>query len=390
MNDTVFLVTCALAVSQLVFMAASYLLHYRKLLLGRLMGLFSLGLMSYIFLVALGGSQSSALTTQIFRVGAMLTPALLWVISRHLFQENTRIRPVFWAMVATYIGIRVIGHTLHPEGLPTAGAGLWLYRIMPQTAMALLAAHAIYLAARNGADDLVEPRRQIRVPFVMIMGMIVMVIVLSGFISPLINNDIRTIYAALILLCALALNIATFRLHQDASQLIFPASRSENVTSLHARELSHKALAQRIREALETDNLYANPQLTIGELARTLSMPEYILRRFINKELGYRNFNQFLNKCRIDHAAERLRNVAEQRLPISTIAMEVGYNSLSTFNKSFKQLHGLTPSEYRAQNAVDVCAGATVTSKEEDEPEEPSRRKGPPSLVARAGAGANP
>jgi AraC-like DNA-binding protein len=377
MNDTVFLITCALAVSQLLFMTASYLLHYRKLVLGRLMGLFSLGLMSYIFLVALGGTQSNALATQLFRIGAMLTPALLWVISRHLFQENTRIRPLFWILVASYIGVRVTGHTLHPEGLPTAGAGWWLYLIMPQSAMAVLAAHAIFLASRNGANDLVEPRRQIRVPFVVIMGMIVMVIVLSGFLSPLINNDIRTIYVALILLCALALNIATFRLHQEASQLIFPASRAENVTSLHARELSDKALAQRIIMALETDNLYANPRLTIGELARTLSMPEYILRRFINKQLGYRNFNQFLNKCRIDHAAERLRNVTEQRLPISTIAMEVGYNSLSTFNKSFKQLHGLTPSEYRTQNAVDVCATTEPEATQVDEdPELPPKKAG--------------
>lgn len=376
MNDTLFLVTCALAVSQLLFMATSYLLHYHKLVLGRLMGMFSLGLMSYIFLVALGGSQSSALPTQLLRIGAMLTPALLWVISRHLFQENTRIRPVFWAMVASYIAIRVTGHTLHPQGLPTTGVDWWLFGILPQAAMALLAAHAIYLAARKGGDDLVEPRRQIRVPFVVIMGMIVMVIVLSGFISPLINNDIRTIYAALILLCALALNIATFRLHQDASQLIFPAARSDNVTPLHARELGNKALARRIREVLETDNLYANPQLTIGELARTLSMPEYILRRFINKQLGYRNFNQFLNKCRIEHAARRLRNVTEHRLPISTIAMEVGYNSLSTFNKSFKQLHGLTPSEYRAQNAVDVCAAPAADNEEEEEPDHPPRKAG--------------
>lgn len=370
MDDNLFLITCALAVSQLLFMAVSYLLHYRKLVLGRLMGLFSLGLMSYIFLVTLGGSQSSSLIAQLFRIGAMLTPALLWVISRHLFQENTHIRPVFWVMVASYIGTRITGHTLHPTGLPAEGAGWLLYSILPQCAMALLAAHAIYLAARNGADDLVEPRRQIRVPFVVIMGMIVMVIVLSGFISPLLNNDIRAIYAALIFLGALALNIATFRLHQEASQLVFPATRAENVTSLHARDLSHKALARRISEALEAGTLYANPQLTIGELARTLSMPEYILRRFINKQLGYRNFNQFLNKCRIDHAAERLRNVAKQRQPISTIAMEVGYNSLSTFNKSFKQLHGVTPSEYRAQNAIDVSASApTAPAEKEEEPE---------------------
>lgn len=371
MTDILFLITCALAVSQLLFMAASYLLHYRKLVLGRLMGLFSLGLMSYIFMVALGDSPGSALTTRIFRIGAMLTPALLWVISRHLFQENARIHPVFWGMVTTYIGIRITGLTLHPEGLPTTGIDWWLFSILPQTAMALLAAHAIYLAARNSADDLVEPRRQIRVPFVVIMGMIVIVIVLSGFISPLINNDVRTIYVALILLCTLALNITTFRLHEDASQLIFPATRADNVTSLHARELSNNALAQQIRAALETNKLYADPQLTIGDLARTLSRPEYILRRFINKQLGYRNFNQLLNKCRIEHAAQRLRNVAEKRLPISTIAMEVGYNSLSTFNKSFKQLQGMTPSEYRTRYAVDICVGRAADAGDDDEPAHP-------------------
>lgn len=355
MNSTLFLVSCALAISQLTFMAASYLLHYHKLVLGRLMGLFSAGLMSYLFLITLGGSKHFPLLTQIFRIGAMLTPALLWVISRHLFQENTRIRPLFWAMVALYIGVRVVGHLIHRDGLPTTGADWWLYGILPQLAMTVLAGHAIYLAARNGAEDLVEPRRQIRVPFVLIMGTIVFVIVLSGFISSPLGNEVRTVYALLILICALAMNLATFRLHQESSQLIFPVMRADNVTSLHARELSNNALTQRIRQTLETDNLYANPNLTIGELARTLSKPEYVLRRFINKQLGYRNFNQFLNKCRIDHAAERLRNMSEQRLPISTIAMEVGYNSLSTFNKSFKQLHGLTPSEYRALNAVDVC-----------------------------------
>lgn len=356
MNEILFLITGSLAVSQLLFMAIAYVLYYRKLMLGRLMSLFSLGLMSYIFLITASG-PSNAIFTQLFRIGAILTPALLWVISRHLFQDNTRIRPAFWGLVATYVCIRVAGGALYPGGLPASGAAWWLFGLVPQVTMVLLATHAIYLALRNKADDLVEPRRQIRVPFVVIMGTLIMVILLSGFISPAINNDIRTVYIALIFLCVLALNITTFRLHEEASQLIFPAAQTTNSTTpLHAVQRSHKALSDRIRGALEEDRLYANPKLTIGELARQLSLPEYILRRFINKQLGYRNFNQFLNKCRIEHAAERLRNSAEHRLPISTIAMDVGYNSLSTFNKSFKELHGVTPSEYRARNAVDVCA----------------------------------
>ena len=363
MNQTLFLISGSLAVSQLLFMAIAYVLYYRKVMLGRLMSLFSLGLMCYIFLI-IGSAQRDALSTQLFRIGAILTPALLWVISRHLFQDNTRIRPAFWALVVTYVGLRVAGGALYPAGLPASGAAWWLFGLIPQMTMVLLATHAIYLALRNKADDLVEPRRQIRVPFVVIMGTLIMVILLSGFISPAINNDVRTVYMALIFLCVLALNMTTFRLHEEASQLIFPPPQTtNNPTSLHALQRSDKALSDRIKEVLEADRLYANPKLTIGELARELSLPEYILRRFINKQLGYRNFNQFLNKCRIEHAAERLRNSAEHRLPISTIAMDVGYNSLSTFNKSFKQQHGVTPSEYRARNAVDVCADSIREAK---------------------------
>lgn len=361
MSDTMFLISGSLAVSQLLFMAIAYVLYYRRVVLGRLMSLFSLGLMSYIFLIV-GAGQRDAISTQMFRVGAILTPAILWVISRHLFQDNTRIRPAFWALVASYVGLRVAGGALYPEGQPGSGPAWWLFGLIPQMAMVLLASHAIYLALRNKADDLVEPRRQIRVPFVVIMGILIMVILLSGFVSPGINNDVRTVYMALIFLCVLALNVTTFRLHGEASQLIFPPSRATNSSpSMHALQRGDKALSDRIKVVLETGRLYANPKLTIGELARELSLPEYILRRFINKQLGYRNFNQFLNKCRIEHAAERLRDSTAHRVPISTIAMDVGYNSLSTFNKSFKELHGVTPSEYRSRNAVDVCADGSKT-----------------------------
>src|SRR5690554_6937950 len=234
MNEILFLITGSLAVSQLLFMAIAYVLYYRKVMLGRLMSLFSLGLMCYIFLI-IGPGPRDALSTQLFRIGAVLTPALLWVISRHLFQENTRLRPAFWALVATYVILRVAGGALYPEALPPSGLAWLLFGLVPQMTMVLLAVHAIYLALRNKADDLVEPRRQIRAPFVGIMGTLIMVILLSGFISPAINNAVSTAYMALIFLCVLALNVTTFRLHGEASHLIFPPSQTTNHSpSMHA------------------------------------------------------------------------------------------------------------------------------------------------------------
>lgn len=347
MPNTMFLIVTSLAASQLAFMAVAYLLHYRALLLGRLFGLFSLCMISYLLLIMPGISGESAFLVLLFRVGAMLAPAVLWLITRQLFLDNVHTPRWFWPFVGSYIGIRILGHLLYPEGLSTGTASWWLFGMLPQTVMLLLSAHAIHMAIRSAVDDLVEPRRRLRAPFVLIMGLIILIIVLSGYIAPLIDNNVRTIYAGLIFLCVLALNITTFRLHPDASELIFPDQGTTDTADRASAEDDNLALEAHIREALENGNLYADPRLTIGELAQRLSMSEYRLRRFINNQLGYRNFNQFLNRCRVEHAAERLRDRSTLRLPISTIAMEVGYNSLSTFNKAFKEIHGMTPTEYR-------------------------------------------
>jgi AraC-like DNA-binding protein len=68
------------------------------------------------------------------------------------------------------------------------------------------------------------------------------------------------------------------------------------------------------------------------------------LRRVINQQLKFKNFNQFLNNYRIEDACTRLR---ETNAPISTIALDVGYTSLSVFNKAFKERYKVTPSVFR-------------------------------------------
>jgi AraC-like DNA-binding protein len=87
--------------------------------------------------------------------------------------------------------------------------------------------------------------------------------------------------------------------------------------------------------------------LTITSLADAMQVREYLLRRFINQKLGYRNFNQFLNEFRVKKAIEILKDSGENGAKISGIALDVGYTSLSSFNKAFKELHGVTPSVYR-------------------------------------------
>ena len=99
------------------------------------------------------------------------------------------------------------------------------------------------------------------------------------------------------------------------------------------------------------ERIYRQENITIGSLALRLGIPEYRLRRLINQRLGYRNFNVFLNNHRIEEAKAALADPAQAEVPIITIAMDAGFQSLGPFNRAFKALTGVTPTEYRRLNA---------------------------------------
>lgn len=98
---------------------------------------------------------------------------------------------------------------------------------------------------------------------------------------------------------------------------------------------------------MEKEEHYKNNDLTIRSLADNINIPEHHLRRLINQHLGFRNFNDYLNRFRIKEASVRLTDPEQARLPITTIAIESGYSSLTTFNKAFKAINEMTPTEYR-------------------------------------------
>ena len=76
-------------------------------------------------------------------------------------------------------------------------------------------------------------------------------------------------------------------------------------------------------------------------------MPEYRLRAFIHKQLGFRNFNAMLHQYRIEDASTALSDAENLTVPVLTIALSVGYQSITPFNNAFREIKGVTPSEYR-------------------------------------------
>jgi len=102
-----------------------------------------------------------------------------------------------------------------------------------------------------------------------------------------------------------------------------------------------------LRRLMEHDRAYREEGLSIGGLAGKLGIPEHGLRRLINRRLGYRNFNAFLNRYRLDDVTAALADPAQEAVPILTIAIDAGFQSLGPFNRAFKAQTGMTPSEFR-------------------------------------------
>ena len=100
---------------------------------------------------------------------------------------------------------------------------------------------------------------------------------------------------------------------------------------------------------MEGQELYHEPELSIGMLAARAGMPEYVLRRLINDRLGYRNFAAFLGERRVAAAKTALADPENARRPVSSIAFDVGFNSLASFNRVFRELAGVTPTGFRQQ-----------------------------------------
>lgn len=112
------------------------------------------------------------------------------------------------------------------------------------------------------------------------------------------------------------------------------------------------ALAERLRGLLDTEDLAAQPELKIGDVAARLGQPEYRLSQCISGVLGFPNFNRWINHHRIARARALLAEPAERR-SILEIAFACGFASLGPFNRAFRDETGTTPRAYRAASRVE-------------------------------------
>ncbi len=104
-------------------------------------------------------------------------------------------------------------------------------------------------------------------------------------------------------------------------------------------------LREKVDAYLRDHKPYINPRLTLHELADALELHPNVLSKTINDGFE-RNFFDLVNSYRIEEFKRLLEIPQYENYTLLGIAFEVGFNSKTAFNRSFKKLTQLTPSEY--------------------------------------------
>lgn len=103
-----------------------------------------------------------------------------------------------------------------------------------------------------------------------------------------------------------------------------------------------------LKKAMEQDAVYLNPELSLNLLAQHTGIPQKTISAVLNQHL-HTSFNEFVNEYRVNAFKQKLCTDKVKHLTIAGIAAECGFNSQATFQRTFRQLTGLSPSEFKLQ-----------------------------------------
>ena len=321
----------------LALLAALVLRDHGRVAAGWFGSLFAAGTAAFTLCSAPGMHELLGWWSAPILAGASGNNLVFWLFARALFDDGFRPRPwrgVLWLAIVAAGVIEVL--MLEPAFSPAA-APLGI-ALTAQTVLFAILGGVQAVATWRG--DLVEPRRRLRLFLVGATAVYTVVTAGTGFLLTGPGSEPGSL-AQIALLTLILAAVAAALLRVSGETGLFPEPAPA------ATAAPDPALVAALERAMTVDRAYRQEGLSIGQLALRLGVPEYRLRALINQALGHRNFAGFLNSYRIADAKAALADPAQAEVPILTIALDAGFNSVGPFNRAFKAQTGMTPSEFR-------------------------------------------
>ncbi len=130
---------------------------------------------------------------------------------------------------------------------------------------------------------------------------------------------------------------------------LVPGAKATGMAAQNADQ-NDTDLEARIHALMVDDGLFLDPELTVQRLAKRLHVPARQVSTAINRTNSI-NVSQYVNKYRLQHAADLLQGSNES---VTKIAEKSGFMTRSNFYREFQRVYGCSPSDYRKSGSDDT------------------------------------
>lgn len=277
-------------------------------------------------------------------LGAGATPGLFWLFAKAWFNDEKRSD---WKDVAL-VALSVLNTLILQLSFPADGLIYTVTRVLFRVFMLGFAVAAFWEVWRGRQGDLIEGRRRLRPILVGTVAAYVTVIAFTEVAAQLEygGNWVRRSVGGAAVLVIFGFCAAMLRMRQTD---LFGVAPLPALPVASQPQDTDDPLIEKLRRHMASEMPHRDETLSIAKLAAQLGEQEYRLRRTINGAMGHRNFASFLNGYRLAEVKAALADPSQKDVPIITIALDAGFGSLGPFNRAFREVEGMTPSEFRAR-----------------------------------------
>lgn len=128
-----------------------------------------------------------------------------------------------------------------------------------------------------------------------------------------------------------------------------PAVRQEGRTKYSTSALTDDRagyLQIKLMLLVENEELYLEPDLTLGDLAEKMGEKSALLSQLFSQKMET-SFYEFINGFRAERVMRKMKEGSYANYTLLDLAFDAGFNSKASFNSFFKKYTGMTPSAYR-------------------------------------------
>lgn len=193
--------------------------------------------------------------------------------------------------------------------------------------------------------------------YVILYSLYVIVCILAGFvISKNFNfnfpvhskEDIRITDTLLVISNVAVISLIIFykdKIRKEEIEHEIEKKQEQKITISEKIETIDHEIFEKIEYFMIEKQPYKDPGFNISKLAAELNMNSNYISKAIRQN-NFPNFNNYLNIYRINHVKKLLKENDLEKITLMYIYTEAGFSNQSTFNRVFKQIEKITPSEY--------------------------------------------